>query len=82
MHVVHESPSPEALAARLRALGVTHVLVNASNAERFRPWFVEGYGPQDDARAHARLSAFLALYTTPLYDDRGVTVRRLAAAGP
>jgi hypothetical protein len=82
MHLVHESPSPEALAARLRALGVTHVLVNANNAERFRPWFVEGYGPEDDARAHARLSAFLARHTTPLHEDRGVTVRRIAPAVP
>ena len=77
MHVVHESPSPQALADRLRALGVTHVLVNATNAGRYRPLFVEGYGPEDDARAHARLSAFLARHTEPLYRDRGVTVRRI-----
>ena len=51
--------------------------MNANNAARFRPWFVEGYGPEDDARAHERLSTFIAWYTEPLYEDRGVTVRRI-----
>ena len=77
MHLVHESPTPDALAARLRGLGVTHLLVNPGNAARYRRWFVEGYGPEDDARAHARLEAFLARHTVPLAERQGVTVRRM-----
>ena len=80
MQVIHEAPSPEALADRLRALGVTHVLVNASNVGRYRTWYVEGYGPQDDERALARLEAFLARHTTPVIEDRGVIVRRVNPA--
>ena len=75
--LIHHSPTPEALAARLRSLGVTHVLVNAGNIGRYPTWFVEGYGPGDHERALARLEAFLAAHTTPLVEDRGVIVRRM-----
>jgi hypothetical protein len=77
MHLVHESGTPEELASRLRALGVTHVLVNTNNAARFRPWFVDGYSAEDDARAHATLDGFLAGHTTPVAERQGVFVRRL-----
>jgi hypothetical protein len=80
MRLVQGSPGPEALAARLRSLGVTHVLVNTNNIGRQRTWFVEGYGPEDHARALARLEAFLARHTTPLLEDRGVMVRRMTPA--
>jgi 4-amino-4-deoxy-L-arabinose transferase-like glycosyltransferase len=77
MQLVHRSPSPEAFAERLRALGVTHVLVNANNVGRYRTWHVEGYGPQDEERALALLEAFLARHTAPVIEDRGVIVRKL-----
>jgi hypothetical protein len=80
MQVIHEAPGPDALADRLRALGVTHVLVNAGNVGRYRTWYVEGYGPQDEERALARLQAFLARHTTPVLEDRGVFVRRVNPA--
>jgi hypothetical protein len=82
LRMVHEAPSPEAFADRLRAMGVTHVLVNANNVARYPPSFVEGYGPPDHERDLARLSAFLVRHTTPLVEDRGVFVRRVNPATP
>jgi len=80
MQMIHEAPSPDALAERLRSLGVTDVLVNANNVGRYRTWFVEGYGPRDRDGDLARLGAFLARHTTPVIEDRGVLVRRLKPA--
>ena len=77
MRLVQRSPGPEALAGRLRSLGVTHVLVNTNAIGRYRTWYVEGYGPEDHERAMARLEAFLARHTTPLLEDRGVIVRKM-----
>ena len=77
MQLIHGSRSREALAERLRSLGVTHVLVNTNNLGRYRTWFVEGYAPADHERALALLEAFLARHTVPVIEDRGVLVRRL-----
>jgi len=78
MQMVHEAESPAAFADQLAALGVTHVLVNTDNVARYRAWFVEGYGQAEFDRDIARLDAFVAQETTPLFRDRHVLVRRLA----
>ena len=80
MQLIHGSPSPEALADRLRALGITLVLVNANNVGRYRTWYVEGYGPREVEGDLDRLAVFLARHTTPVIEDRGVVVRRLIPA--
>ena len=79
VQMIHEAPSPDAFADRLRALGVTHVLVNANNVARYPTWYVQGYGTQEHERDLARLEAFLARHTTAVIEDRGVIVRRLNA---
>jgi 4-amino-4-deoxy-L-arabinose transferase-like glycosyltransferase len=77
MQLVHEAPTPAALADRLRALGITHVLVNANSLRLYRTWYVEGYGPREHEEDLRRLDAFLAGHTTPVIEDRGVFVRKL-----
>jgi hypothetical protein len=47
LQLVHRSRSPEGLRSRLEALGVTHIVVNFSMRQRFRPVWVDAYGPDD-----------------------------------
>ena len=77
MQMIHEAPSPDALAARLRGLGITLVLLNTSNAREYRTWSVAGYGAQDYEEDLRRLEAFIERDTTPVIEERGVIVRRL-----
>jgi hypothetical protein len=77
MQMVREAESPAAFADHLAGLGVTHVLVNTRNVARYRTWFVKGYGPAEFERDLAKLEAFVAQETTPLFQDRHVMVRRL-----
>lgn len=84
MRLVHRAGDAEALAAELRALGVTHVLVNTPNIARYRTVPVPGYGEKELDGDLQVLSALLARHSTPVLADRGVFVRRMewAPAAP
>ena len=82
MQMVRTAETPAAFADQLAGLGVTHVLVNTNNVKRYRTWMVEGYGEDDFERGLAKLEAFVAHETTPLFRDRHVLVRRLDRTRP
>jgi hypothetical protein len=82
MQLVHRAGDPESLAAELRGLGVTHVLVNTENVARYRTIEVPGYGQRELDQDLRVLEATLQRHSTPLIAHRGVIVRRMEWAGP
>jgi hypothetical protein len=74
LQLIHETPEAE-LSARLRQLGVTHILVNTGLAPQTVR--VEGYGQRELQSDLDKLSRFLTSSTTLLLADRGVYVGRL-----
>jgi hypothetical protein len=79
--LVHRAGDPDTLAAELRRLGVTHVLVNTPNIARYRTIVVPGYGEADLDHDLAVLGALLERHSTLVLADRGVFVRRLDWSG-
>jgi hypothetical protein len=82
LQLVHQAPDPAALGERLRALGVTHVLLNANNLRRYRQSFVPGYGAADLEADLARLHGFLDADAELTIARTGVFVWRLRRPGP
>jgi hypothetical protein len=81
MQLVHRAGDPDALAAELRGLGVTHVLVNTGNIARYRTVAVPSYGEGDLDQDLKVLGALLQRRSAPLLAHGGVFVRRMDWAG-
>lgn len=77
MQLVHRAGDADTLAAELRGLGVTHVLVNTPNVARYRTISVPGYGEADLDRDLQTLGALLERHSVLVMADRGVFVRRM-----
>lgn len=77
LQLVHRSRSPEQLRSRLEALGVTHLVVNSSMRQRFRPVWVDAYGPDDFRSDLELLASFWRECTRPVLIGEGVAAARL-----
>lgn len=74
-----QSRAPEEIATRLRAMGVTHVLVNWHEARRIATMTGRPDYPQpQDASARERLHTFVASHLTSLYRNEHTEVLALS----
>ena len=77
LQLIRRSADVDDLELRLRALGVTHVLVNLENVAKYRTRLVPGYRQADFDRDQQLLIDFLDQETELVLRERHVIVRRV-----
>jgi len=79
--IAEESRSPGGMAAALRKMGVTHLLINRREMRRLAGIRrVEDFWDPASPVVRRRITSFLSVFVEPLFQDRGLGVFRLRQA--